>query len=252
MAQSGTNRRFMKRTSLLVSLLALVTVSQAVPQNGTASSQAGSTAIASSEPWRAMIDSYCAGCHSSQARAGGLALDVMDMDAVAGDAELWEKAVRKLRGRLMPPPGARQPEQREVDALVGWLEARLDSNPDIPRAGHVPIQRLNRTEYAAAVKMLVGVEVDVEEVLPQDVAIEGFDNIAAALSVSPAFVDQYVSAARSIAREAVGGPLLESVKYTLNENRGGEAMPLGLRDGLKFEHYFPADGEYRVSVLFPD
>jgi Protein of unknown function (DUF1592)/Protein of unknown function (DUF1588)/Protein of unknown function (DUF1585)/Protein of unknown function (DUF1595)/Protein of unknown function (DUF1587)/Planctomycete cytochrome C len=199
-----------------------------------------------------MINTYCTGCHSSQARAGGLALDAMDLDAVAADAQVWEKAVRKLRGRLMPPPGARQPDQQEVDSLVGWLETHLDEAPEGIRAGYVPIQRLNRTEYAAAVKMLVGVEVNPEEILPQDVAIEGFDNIAAALSVSPAFVDQYLSAARTIARKAVGGEFLENVKYTLSENRGGEMMPLGLRDGLMFQHNFPADGEYRVNVLFPD
>jgi hypothetical protein len=168
--------------------------------------------------------------------------------------EIWEKAIRKLRGRLMPPPGSKQPEQKEIDGLVAWLENSLDSNPTGTRAGHVPIQRLNRTEYAAAVKALVGVDVNTKEVLPQDVKVGNLDNVAAALSVSPAFVDQYVAAARLIAKQAVGDPSLENVKYTGAANRGGEALPLGIREngGIRFKHNFPADGEYRITVLFPD
>ena len=245
----------MKRSIILGSLFALAAVSQPVPLARTAwaapgPAQAGSTE-ASSEQYRTAINTYCTTCHSSTAQAGGLALEGMNLDVIANDAEVWEKAVRKLRGRLMPPPGARQPEQPEVDALVGWLEARLDGDPQGPMAGHVPIQRLNRTEYAAAVKDLLDVEVE-PDVLPQDIAVDGFDNIAAALSVSPAFVDQYVSAARSIAMKAVGGPILENLKYTVAENSGGEGLPLGLRTGVRFKHNFQADGEYRFNVLFPD
>jgi hypothetical protein len=176
----------------------------------------------------------------------------MNVQAAAEHPETWEKVVLKLRGRLMPPPGSKQPEQREIDALVGWLENRLDSSPAGPRAGHVPIQRMNRTEYAAAVKALLAVDVKPQDILPQDVEVEGFDNIAAALSVSPAFVDQYVNAARLVARLAVGGPVLDNVKYTAAANRGVEAIPLGFRDAFAFKHNFPADGEYRFNILFPD
>ena len=78
-----------------------------------------------------MVTTYCAGCHSSQAKMGGLALDTLNLDAVGNDAAIWEKAVRKLRGRLMPPPGAKQPEQKEVDSLIGYLETKLDANTDV-------------------------------------------------------------------------------------------------------------------------
>jgi hypothetical protein len=200
-----------------------------------------------------MIKTYCAGCHSSQTKAGGLALDGMQVEAAAEHPEVWEKVIRKLRGRLMPPPGANQPEQKEIDSFVTWVENRLDSQAKGPKAGYTRIQRMTRTEYVAAVKALVGVDVTAKDVLPQDVAVDGFDNIAAVLSASPTFVEQYVESARMIAKKAIGDTGLDNVMYPLNANRGGEAMPLGLRDGgLRLKHNFTADGEYRFKVHFPD
>src|SRR6185312_7914978 len=131
------------------------------------------------------------------------------------------------------------------------MENTLDSHPKGPTAGYVPVQRLNRTEYAATVKALLGVEVKEKEILPQDIQIEGFDNIATALSVSPAFLDQYVSAARQIARLAVGNPhpRVVSVKYPIAANENPAApLPLGTRGGIRFKHDFPADGEYRIDI----
>ena len=208
------------------------------------------------EQQRALMTTYCTTCHNPTAKIGGLVLDVAGLDAVQKDPATWEKAVRKLRGRLMPPPGSKQPEQKDVDSLVSYLETRLDANATGPKAGYVPIQRMNRTEYAAAVKALVGVDVNLggTNVLPQDVKVGNLDNIAAALTVSPTFIDQYVSAARSIAKHAVGDPSLEDETYKLSQNRGGEAMPLGIRDntGFRIKLNFPVDGEYRFSILFPD
>jgi hypothetical protein len=184
---------------------------------------------------------------------GGLALDTLSLDAVGKDAQIWEKAVRKLRGRLMPPPGAKQPDQNEVDRLIGYLETKLDANTAIPKAGHTEVQRLSRTEYIAAVKALVGVDVKSKDILPQDTTILGFDNIASGLGVSPTFVEQYVEAARVIAKQAVGDISLDDATYLAGANRGGEAMPLGFRDGgIRVKHNFSADGEYRFQIRFPD
>ena len=135
--------------------------------------------------------------------------------------------------------------------LSAWMEATLDTHAKGPRAGYVPIQRLNRTEYAASVKALVGVDVNAKEVLPQDIQVEGFDNIAAALSVSPAFLDQYVTAARQVARLAVGNPdpRVSSVRYNLAGNQDSDhPTPPGTRGGIRFKHNFPADGEYRITI----
>src|SRR5687767_15260006 len=153
----------------------------------------------------------------------------------------------------MPPPGSPQPEQQHIDAFVAWMENTLDTNPRAPKAGYVGLQRLSRTEYAAAVKALVGVEIVAKDVLPQDSAVEGFDNIAFALNVSPTFMEHYVEAARTIAKKAIGDRSLDSTAYAAAAHRGVEAMPLGLRDGgMRLKHNFPVDGEYRFNVLFPD
>ncbi len=207
------------------------------------------------DPHRAMVTTYCVTCHNARLKTGGLALDGLDLAAPAKDAPIWEKALRKLRGHQMPPPGSPQPMQKDVDSFVAWMENTLDAhaqgpNPG-PKAGYVPIQRLNRSEYAATVKALVGVDVNAKEVLPQDIQVEGFDNIADALTVSPAFLDQYVSAARHVARLAVGEPhpRVSSVKYSVAANRNPEVpLPLGTRGGIRIQHNFPADGEYRITL----
>jgi mono/diheme cytochrome c family protein len=215
--------------------------------------------------FHAMLSTYCFTCHNTREKIGGLALDALDLGAAGDDARTWEKALRKLRGHLMPPPGNPQPPPKDVDAFVAWMENTLDSQAQGPKAGatsgktagYVPIQRLNRTEYAAAVKDLVGVEVNPNDVLPQDIQVEGFDNIADALSVSPAFLDQYITAARHVAKLAMGDPAghVSNVKYSIGGNQetgafqnNDEPLPPGTRGGVRFKHNFPADGEYRINI----
>ena len=210
------------------------------------------TTVAQADQHRAMLNTYCVSCHNTQVKTAGLSLN----DKAWDDAQVWEKALRKLRGHQMPPPGSPQPPQKDVDSFVAWMENTLDSaasdgHSRTPKAGYVPIQRLNRTEYAASVKALVGVDVNAKEVLPQDIQVEGFDNIAAALSVSPSFLEQYVTAARHVAQLAVGNPnpRVSSVKYAVKDNRNpDDPPPPGTRDGIKFKHNFPADGEYRITL----
>src|SRR5215831_434635 len=139
------------------------------------------SAAAQADQHRAMLNSYCVTCHNARLKTGGLALDGAVLDrlsqsagrSVEDDAQIWEKALRKLRGHQMPPPGSPQPPQKDVDSFVAWMENTLDSaagdsNLKGPKAGYVPIQRLNRTEYAASVKALLGVDLNPKEVLPQD------------------------------------------------------------------------------------
>src|SRR5579872_3181973 len=210
-----------------VRVLGVLAAFLAVVQPAAVGQDAAGSAAGGADAHRALLTTYCFTCHNSRAKVGGLVLDSLDLQAAADDAQTWEKALRKLRGHLMPPPGSKQPPQQDVDAFVAWMENTLDSHPKGPKAGYVPIQRLNRTEYAASVKALVGVDVNAKDVLPQDVQVDGFDNIAAALSVSPSFLDQYISAARHIAHLAVGepNPRVSDVKYLIMANQDPE-IPL--------------------------
>src|SRR5215471_2226173 len=238
----------MKRLTLIVLALAFATA------HPSAQTQTTAPPIDRSSPIRSMLDTYCVGCHSATGRAGGIAFAGIQLDDIGANAEIWEKAVRKLRGRQMPPPGSRQPSQADVDLFVHALETSLDSVKAGPVAGHVAVQRMTRTEFGVAVKDLLGVDIDAENLLPTEIEVGGFDNIAAALSVSPSFLDQYVAAARHAAKLAVGEPLPKqaSTRYPLPVGNQGvhiDGLPLGARGGMKFRHNFPADGEYRFTVL---
>jgi mono/diheme cytochrome c family protein len=235
----------------------LLIASVAVFQNrAVGQTPAGTSDKAGPDQYRVMLNTYCVGCHNARAKTGGLALDGLDLKNAADDAQVWEKALRKLRGRLMPPPGSPQPTQNDIDSFTAWMENNLDTHAadahsKASRAGYVPIQRMNRTEYAATVKSLVGVEVKATDVLPQDIQVQGFDNIATALSVSPSFLDQYITAARQVAKLAVGSPnpRVSNVKYSIAANQNpDEPLPLGTRGGIRFKHNFPADGEYRINI----
>src|SRR3954449_8392850 len=199
------------------------------------------------------IQTYCFGCHNKFVAAGNLFLDELGAESVPAHPEIFEKAVSKLRGRQMPPPGFPQPSQQEVDALVGWLESAPDNRGPDHLAGRAAVERLNRNEYANAVKDLLAVEIDPNQYLPADIAVEGFNNIAAALTVSPSFLEQYINAARIVARIAVGKPEADLVKASFPPPSGNQdvymdGMPLGTRGGTRFEYTFPADGEYRITI----
>src|SRR6516165_2337492 len=239
---------------LFVSALPVLAVSLALLQTKaqTPASKQAPAPAADLDYYRGMLDEYCVTCHSTALKTGGIAFDTLNLQKASDNADTWEKALRKLRGRLMPPPGNPQPPQKDIDSFVAWMENALDSHPQGQKAGYVPIQRLNRTEYAASVKALVGVDVNEKDVLPQDIRVGGFDNIAAALSVSPAFLDQYITAARQVAKVAVGSPdpRVSNVKYSIVAlQNNDDPLPPGTRGGVRFKHNFPADGEYRINIL---
>lgn len=240
----------MKRLILTVFSLAFV-VMQPFAQTQTQPAQRSVDRLA---PVRATLDTYCNSCHSTAVKAGGVAFTGMSLDTIGENAEVWEKAVRKMRGHLMPPPGSRQPQPAEADAFIASLENALDNVAEGPVAGYVGIQRMTRTEYGTSIKDLLGVEIDAESLLPTENEVNGFDNIAAALSISPAFLDQFVGAARVAAKLAVGEPVAKTaiMRYPLpsgDQSAHIDGLPLGTRGGMKFKHNFPADGEYRFTVL---
>ena len=213
-----------------------------------------SSQTSTSDTQLATIKQYCAGCHNDRAKIGGLSFEGITAESIGQRAEIFEKAVRKLRGRVMPPPGAKQPDQATIDSLVGWLESSLDHAEGMARVrDQVVLHRLNRKEYANAVRDLLAVEVDGSELLPEDDTAEGFDNIATALQVSPSFIEQYVIAARNVAVKAIGRPDARPGGWTFKAGPGTQfthvpGLPLGTRGGILAKVDLPSDGEYVINV----
>jgi hypothetical protein len=179
----------------------------------------------------------------------------MDLAHVPENADVWEKAVRKLRAGMMPPPGAPQPDPAAVNSFMNWMEHSLDEAAAAhPNPGRVALHRLNRPEYANAIEDLLGVKVNPAALLPVDDESDGFDNVASVLKVSPSFLDQYISAARIVSLQAIGNPAPKAISAVLRGPKGSdqnnhlEGMPLGTRGGMLAEHVFPADGEYEFNL----
>jgi uncharacterized protein DUF1592/uncharacterized protein DUF1588/uncharacterized protein DUF1585/uncharacterized protein DUF1595/uncharacterized protein DUF1587 len=212
-------------------------------------------AHAGDPPQWQFFDQYCSKCHNSTDWAGGVAFDTMTPDSFSDDAKVWEEAVRKLRGRLMPPPDKPQPDQHTIDSQIAWLETKLDANAQAhPDPGSVVMHRLNRTEYAREIENLLDLKIDAAALLPKDTKADGFDNVANVLRVSPSFLDQYIVAAHDVSSMAIGDPAARptSVVYRtplgMNQAVHNEGLPLGTRGGLLVEHLFPADGDYTFNV----
>jgi hypothetical protein len=213
---------------------------------------------------RDFVSTYCVTCHNDRLKTANLTLEKADTDNVANSSEIWEKVVLKLRTRSMPPAGNRRPDNATYDAVASRLETELDRaaaahvNPGRPANLH----RLNRAEYANAVRDLTGIEVDAAGLLPPDQQAHGFDTNADALLMAPALLDRYLNAAAKIARIAVGDPTIPAgferytaVKGNSNEqtylwqlDRLSEDFPLGSRGGIAVRHYFPVDGEYTLKL----
>ena len=217
--------------------------------------QAASSASPATEH-RALVDSYCVGCHNPRLRTGGLDLSKLDLAKVGGGAATWEKVARKLRIGAMPPIGARRPDKPVIDAFAAWLEGELDqaaavaANPGRTEALH----RLNRTEYQNAIRDLLALDVDVAELLPVDDSSYGFDTIAGVLGVSPTLMERYLGAARKISHLAlaasVRSPTAETfrVRSDLPQNDRFDGLPFGTRGGIRVRFNFPQDAEYLIKV----
>ena len=204
------------------------------------------------------VGRYCVTCHNDRLRTAELTLSGLDLSQVGAHAETWEKVVAKLRTRTMPPVGRPRPAADTYDTLAEWLETEIDRfaaarpNPGRTEAFH----RLNRAEYANAIRDLLTLDIDVAALLPADDIDEyGFDNMADILTVSPALMERYLSAARKIGRLAVGetplGPATSTYKVPIllmQDDRMSDDVPFGSRGGIGIRHYFPVDGEYDLEI----
>ena len=201
---------------------------------------------------------YCTSCHSGPTPPAGLNLQVLDLSNLDDRGAVWEKLLRKLQNREMPPAGLPRPDAATYDKLVNAIENERDRLAEVaPNPGRPTLHRLNRTEYANAIRDLLALDVDIDvaDMLPADDIGYGFDNIGDVLNVSPLLLERYLAAAGKISRLAVGDPTLPAsyqtyaIPHGLNQlDRMSETMPLGSRGGTSVSHYFPVDGEYEISV----
>ncbi len=205
---------------------------------------------------RLFVNRYCIACHNEKLRTADLLLDKSNIDNVSEDAEIWEKVSRKLRARAMPPVGMPRPDKDGYDSFIRYLETELDRAAEThPNPGRPADHRLNRAEYANAIRDLLDLEIDGEALLPQDNAGYGFDNNGDVLAVSPLLMERYMLAAGKISKLAVGGgstrPAGETytvLKNLVQNSRVSEDLPFGSRGGIAIRHRFPADGEYVINV----
>jgi cytochrome c551/c552 len=209
----------------------------------------------SSAAHRDVINRYCVSCHNDRLKRGGLALDTVAAHEVADNPDVWEKVLRKIRARQMPPIGMPRPDEATYDATIVALEASLDraaaANPNPGRTA--TLRRLTRTEYQNAVRDLLALEVDVASLLPADDSSYGFDNVTVG-DLSPTLLDRYVSAAEKISRVAVGRPSRSPggdtirIAPDLTQEEHLNGLPVGTRGGAVVPYTFPLDGEYEIQI----
>jgi hypothetical protein len=207
---------------------------------------------------RPAFDRYCVTCHNETLKTGGLSLERLDPARVGADPDSWEKVARKLRTREMPPTGLPRPDPAAYEQLVSTIESALDRAAAAnPHPGRVVVHRLNRTEYANAIRDLLALEIDGRTLLAADEPDQqGFDNVAGVLSVSPRLLENYMAAARTISRLAVGDSTISDVEDTfriptamVQDDRASEDLPFGSRGGMVIPYQFPLDGDYTIRVV---
>ncbi|HUE70957.1 MAG TPA: DUF1592 domain-containing protein [Pirellulaceae bacterium] len=204
---------------------------------------------------RKLVEQFCLDCHSAEEKKAGLALDAISREEVSRHTEAWEKVVRKLRVRQMPPGDSQRPDEKTYAAVIGLLESSLDkAAAEHPNPGRTEsLRRLTRTEYQNAIRDLLALEVDVSELLPADDASHGFDNVTVG-ELSPTLLDRYITAAQKISGLAVGssgqspGGDTFRMKADVTQEEHVPGLPLGTRGGMLISYNFPQTGQYEVQV----
>ena len=201
------------------------------------------------------VDLYCVICHNRDDKTAGLALDAIRSEDVSRNATAWEKVVRKLVARQMPPEEEMRPSRRTYDAFVSLLTGALDrAAAEVPNPGRTDtFRRLNRIEYQNAIRDLLAIDIDASTLLPNDESSHGFDNVTVG-DLSPTLLDRTITAAQKISRLAVGSPGRSPggetirIRPDLTQEEHVEGLPLGTRGGVLIPYTFPRDGEYEIQL----
>jgi len=242
--------------SLMLSGAAFLRAAPTAAQPGVPAAAENNNLPAGQYPFWRMSRMYCVQCHVGPKAAGGLNMLPLDMDNLDKHGLVWEKLIKKLKNREMPPPGFARPDEATYQTAIQSIETGRDvAVMARPNPGRPTLHRINRAEYANVMRDLLAIDLDVTDLLPTDDAGYGFDNIGDVLTVSPSLLERYLLAAGKIARKAVGDttmpPAFEtySLSHGLHqEDRMSEAMPIGSRGGIAVEHLFPVDGDYEISL----
>ncbi len=231
-------------------------IAQTASRQTSAAPPASSATSADAAKYRALVNKYCLSCHNAHTAnpADPVNLEGAAFDDLLGHAGTWERVIRKLSVRAMPPPGMPRPTEAEYAGFTGWLATSLDRAWEgKSKPGRFVVHRLNRAEYANAIRDLLAVDLDVSDLLPTDGAEFGFDNIATSLKTSPLLLEGYVTAAQRVAAMAVGDPQVKpgttehSISREFSQNGYIDGLPLGTVGGTVVHHVFPADAEYKLS-----
>ncbi len=238
--------------AVVVAAISVIARGQAAAPDGQHRTAADAAALGAASQ-RALLDQYCVTCHNDRLKTAQLSLEHADLAAVGDHPELWEKVVRKLRAGVMPPPDVRRPPLTEYEGLRDWLETAIDRRASRQSPGAIVLHRLNRTEYANAIRDLLDLDIDAATLLPPDDSARGFDNIAGSLTISPTLLESYTTAAARVARTAIGYWKTPTEATYLapgdtSQNQHVEGLPFGTRGGMLVHHEFPADGEYKFSI----
>ena len=208
-----------------------------------------------SPDYGAVVTKYCVTCHNQRTKTAGLTLDTANVTDPSASADIWEKAIRKMRVGMMPPQNAPHPDPQTQSALVAYLTTALDrAGTAHPNPGRPLVHRLNRAEYANVIRDLLGLDVDASALLPPDDAAYGFDNIADALGISPVLLERYLTAAGKISSLAVGdpttGPAGETfrIRQDASQDIHIEGLPIGTVGGILARTTLPLDGTYDFSI----
>ncbi len=241
---------------LTLSVLVFITVAGDARLAGAGLQQRPAASPAMSQQQvQAVLNEYCVTCHNQRQKTASLELDTKDLAHLDADTVTWETVVRKLRTGMMPPKSMKRPDRATLDNVASWLESGLDRAAALhPNPGAPALQRMNRTEYANAIRDLLDLQVDVTRLLPSDSTVSGFDNIADVLGTSPTLIQSYVSAAMKISRLAVGDlsappvPTVYNAPTGLSQTTHVDGLPLGTQGGMLVRHNFPLDAEYQIQT----
>ena len=246
-----------KHLSVLALSLLVASAVRAVPQTARPQNSGSAPAGLTAPEYKAVITQYCVTCHNETLKTGGLTLEKMDFADLGTGAEVWEKVSRKLRSGMMPPQGKPKPDDATRNNLASWLETNLDrAAAAAPNPGRPLLHRLNRAEYANAIRDLLALDVDATTLLPPDDSGYGFDNNADTLGVSPVLLERYLSAAGKISSLATGDPDIGTAGQTIrirqdaSQDRHVEGLPLGTVGGALAKLNLPLDGEYSIAVKY--